>query len=168
MREGGKRAISCYLNYARQNDWNWKTIVQHFTVTLCRHRAVLCYVPLTAWPSGQCHAVHVPVPQKTHPGNGDRGLRADPTQQQQLHHLPVLAFIWKVQQQVLMRMMNRVVLFWENPARAQRTKCCMISPWMGSAQWAAFWSDVCWCCAVQGSQHLRGCKIICTILSFLC
>lgn len=64
MREGGKYAISCSLNYPKQNDWSWKTIVQPFPVTLSRHRAVLCYVSLIAWPSGQCHAVPVPVPQK--------------------------------------------------------------------------------------------------------
>lgn len=64
MREEGKYAISCSLNYPKWNDQNQKSVVQHFTVTLSRHRAVLCYVPLTAWPSGQCHAVQVPVPQK--------------------------------------------------------------------------------------------------------
>lgn len=106
--------------------------------------------------------------RKTRPANGNRGLGADPAQQQLLHHLPVTAFIWKVQQQVLMRMMNRVVLFWENPARAQRSKCCMIFPRMGSAQCVVLWSEACWCCAAQGSQHLRGCKIICKNLSFLC
>lgn len=67
MREGEKYAISCSLNYPKRNDQNQKSVVQHFTVTLSRHRAVLCYVPLTAWPSGQYRAVQVPVPQKNSP-----------------------------------------------------------------------------------------------------
>lgn len=93
MRERGKYAISCSLNYPKWNDQNQKSMVQHFTVTLSRHR--MCCAMFHLQPGLQdsvtlcmslCH-------RKTHPATGNRGLRAAPTQQQPLHHLPVLAFI---------------------------------------------------------------------------